>query len=99
MTASYAIQGELTVFTAHELKTALLSAMPSTGTLQLDLAEVSEFDGAGLQLLLAAGNEAKVRGGQLALAHATEKVDAVLRLTGLQDHFAKPASENQEIPS
>jgi anti-anti-sigma factor len=99
MTASYAIQGELTVFTAHELKTALLSAMPSTGALQIDLGEVSEFDGAGLQLLLAAGNEAKARGGQLVLADAPERVDAVLRLTGLQDHFAKPASESQEITS
>lgn len=97
MTASYVIQGELTVFTAHALKTDLLDAMPSTGLLNIDLSEVAEFDGAGLQLLLATQAEANARGCGLALVNATPKILAVLKLTGLQGYFSTPAHEHREI--
>jgi len=97
MSATYAIQGELTVFTAHELKSAVLAAMQPTGPLELDLSEVTEFDGAGLQLLLATQHEVAARAGGLHLKGAPAKVLAALRLAGLQNHFAISQTHSEEI--
>lgn len=53
MSAPLKIEGELTVFTVHELKSRLLAALGEGQPLQIDLGGVSEVDGAGIQLLLA----------------------------------------------
>lgn len=97
MTASIAIEGELTVFNAHEIKTRLLDAMSQQGALTLDLSEVSECDGAGLQLLLAARHEAEQRGGALRVSSPSKQVAAVLQLAGLPHHFETSESETPEV--
>lgn len=97
MNTSIAIDGELTVFTAHEIKTRVLAAMSQEGALNLDLSEVSEFDGAGLQLLLAARSEAVQRGGALQLTSPSDHVTAVLQLVGLSSHFDAAATNTQEV--
>ncbi len=97
MTTSIAIDGELTVFTAHEIKTRLLEAMASKSTLRVDLGEVTEFDGAGLQLLLAARHEAAQRESQLVLISPPAQIKAVLQLTGLIDHFETSEPDTQEV--
>ncbi len=93
MNTSFAIEGELTVFTAHEIKTRVLAAMPQEGALALDLSEVSEFDGAGLQLLIAARHEASQRGAGLHLVSPSSQVTAVLQLAGLSHHFDASQSD------
>lgn len=97
MKPSIAIEGELTVFTAHENKTRLLSAMSPQGDLTVELTDVCEFDGAGLQLLLAAQRESARRGGALRLARPSASVMAALQLTGLTDHFDVFACEDREV--
>lgn len=96
MNTSIAIEGELTVFTAHEIKTRMLGAMSPQGSLTVELGDVSEFDGAGLQLLLAAHHEAVRRGGALHLASPSSPVTAALQLTGLTQFFETSAPEAQE---
>lgn len=96
MTPSIAIEGELTVFTAHETKTRLLGAMSPQGDLSIELGDVSEFDGAGLQLLLATQHEANRRGGAMRLVSPSSHVSAALQLSGLTDHFDISAPAAQE---
>lgn len=55
------IEGELTVFAVHALKERLLAAMTSDAQVLVDVSEVSEVDGAGVQLLLAMRREAQER--------------------------------------
>lgn len=93
MKPTIAIEGELTVFTAHDHKARLLGAMSPQGELTVELADVCEFDGAGLQLLLAAHRESVRRGGSLHLAAPSFPVLAALQLTGLTDHFDVSTAE------
>jgi anti-anti-sigma factor len=99
MNTTIAIEGELTVFTAHDTKTRLLGAMSPQGELTVELGDVSEFDGAGLQLLLATHHEAARRGGALRLVSPSSHVSAVLQLAGLTDHFDISASAAEEATS
>ncbi len=46
------IEGEMTIFTAAELKKNLLDNLTACSELEIDLSQVSEMDTAGLQLLL-----------------------------------------------
>ena len=52
------IEGELTIFTAAEQKTQLLSFLKPLTTLEINLANVNEIDTAGLQLLILIKREA-----------------------------------------
>lgn len=97
MNTSITIEGELTVFTAHELKARLLAVMPTRSTLEIQLSEVTEFDGAGLQLLLAAKHEAALRESHLVLISPPAQVKAVLQLAGLRDHFEASEPDTQEV--
>ncbi|MEQ4617774.1 MAG: STAS domain-containing protein [Corticimicrobacter sp.] len=73
-TAHLEIAGELTIFTAQEMKTRLLGFIGAqtgntVGQIEIDLTDVTDIDTAGLQLMLLAKREA-------AQAHIT------LRCTG-----------------
>jgi anti-anti-sigma factor len=80
-----AIEGELSVYTAPALKARLLDALAEAGAgdLMLDLQAVSEVDGAGIQLLLAARREAALRGSKLALCNPTPVFAEAVALAGL----------------
>jgi anti-sigma B factor antagonist len=96
MSAPLTIEGELTVFTAHALKDRLMAALAQSTTLQVDLSGVSEVDGAGVQLLLAAKREAQQRGGTLALiGHPPQLIEA-LELADLAREFGDPLVLDQE---
>lgn len=49
-----ALTGELTIYTAAEVKAALADAMATGDALEIDLAGITEIDTAGLQLMLIA---------------------------------------------
>ncbi|MEJ7138406.1 STAS domain-containing protein [Amphibiibacter pelophylacis] len=64
--APLAIQGDLTIYRAAELRQTLLTALAQPGdTLALDLSGVTELDSAGLQLLLSARRTAQAGGRTL----------------------------------
>ncbi|MFT3859157.1 MAG: STAS domain-containing protein [Aquabacterium sp.] len=62
MSTRLPIEGELTVFAVHAIKDRILAALAEGEDLEVDLADVCEVDGAGIQLLLAARREAGLRG-------------------------------------
>jgi anti-sigma B factor antagonist len=85
---SLALAGELTIQTAAERKITLVEALEhaeqagATG-LDLDLAEVTELDTAGLQLLLMLQREAAHRGCRVRLAAMSQTVTDVLAIAHL----------------
>jgi len=78
-----AIEGEMTIFTAAEIKQALLDALSSSDELTADLSSVGEADTAGLQLLLMAYNEAVNAGKALHFVQPSAAVQEILQLSDL----------------
>jgi anti-sigma B factor antagonist len=85
-----AIEGELTIYTALELKDKLLNGLSANRELELDLSEVGEFDAAGLQLLVMIKQEASALGKELRFTGHTQVVLDLLDLSGLAGFFGDP---------
>lgn len=79
----FAVEGELTIYQAAELREALLRALGEPGELELDLAGVTEMDAAGLQLVLLARREAGSAGCGVRVTARSAVVDEVFGLCGL----------------
>ncbi len=84
------IQGELTIYTALELKDKLLSGLAAAEELELDLSGVGEFDAAGLQLLVMIKQEAAALGKVLRFTGHSQAVLELLDLSGLAGFFGDP---------
>jgi anti-sigma B factor antagonist len=86
----FAIDGELTIYRAAELKPVLLNALEGNKEVEIDLSAVSEVDTAGVQLLMMTKRAAQARGATLRLsAHSPAVVDA-LQLLDLAAFFGDP---------
>ena len=81
--AALAIEGELTIYRAAELKDAMLDAVRQHVAPAFDLSAVTEFDSAGLQLLLVARQEAARLGKTLRVQDAAAAVREVFALLGV----------------
>ena len=81
--AALAVEGELTIYRAAELKDALLDAVRQQSAPAFDLSAVTEFDSAGLQLLLVARQEAARLGKTLHVQGASAAVCDVFALLGV----------------
>ncbi len=93
--ASIAIEGELTIYRASELRDALqaaLAASAESGEFGIDLAAVTEMDSAGVQLLMAARKTALSAGRSLRLIDASPAVAEVLDTLQLGAHFFAPSA-------
>lgn len=86
----YRLVGELAVFHADELKSKLLECLPQQGAAEIDLAQVSEVDTAGIQLLLLAKREAVARGCRLNFTHHSEALLEAINLLNLARDFGDP---------
>lgn len=84
------IKGELTIFTAAELRRQLLEALATGRELEVDLAAVSEIDSAGLQLMVAAKREAAARQQLLHFTGHSPAVFEALELCKLSGHLGDP---------
>ena len=82
------VTGDMTVYAASELKTALLEQM-AAGHTALDLSEVQELDTAGLQLLLMLNRDLL---GGLRIVACSPGVRATLELTHLTRLIAAEAA-------
>jgi anti-sigma B factor antagonist len=84
---SLSLAGELTIQTAAEEKVALLAFLETTAgahaDVELDLADVTELDTAGVQLLLMARREARAQGRNLTLVTPSHTALEVLRIAHL----------------
>lgn len=83
----FAIEGEMTIFRAAELKAALLPQIEQAQEIEIDLSRVSEIDSAGLQLMIAAKLEAILRGKQLRFTGHSKAVMEMLDLCDLGSFF------------
>lgn len=84
------IEGEFTIYRAAELKPVLLEAVTRDGVVELDLSRVTEFDTAGLQLLMLAKRAAGAAGRELRLVRHSPVVVDVLQLLDLAAYFGDP---------
>ena len=80
-------EGDLNIYRAVEFRDALLKAIAGHGDLDLDCTAISEFDSAGLQMLLAARREIAAAGGRLRLISPGAALLDVLRLSGVDGRF------------
>ena len=85
-----AIVGELSIYTALELKDKLLTGLSTTEELELDLSEVSEIDAAGLQLLVMIKQQAAALSKILRFTGHSPVVLELLDLSGLAGFFGDP---------
>lgn len=91
--SSLQLDGELTIYRAAELKPLLLEAVGTAGgddalPLTLGLAEVTEIDTAGVQLLLLARREAAALGRPLLLQDPSPAVRDAFALLDLGAQFS-----------
>lgn len=82
-----AVQGEMTIYTAAELAAAWRPWLANPQSWELDLTQVPEMDGAGLQLLLLAQRELCSAGVALTLIALSPAVEQVLTLCRLASQF------------
>jgi anti-sigma B factor antagonist len=80
------IAGEMTIYTAADLKAELMTHLAQPGELEIDLSEVSELDSAGLQLLILAKRE----GRAMRLTGHSPAVLDVLDICNLAPYFGDP---------
>jgi anti-anti-sigma factor len=75
------VHGEMTIYRAGEVAQTLLTAIAAhQGDVSLDLSAVTEFDTAGLQLVLMARRLAESKGHRLDVVQPSECVAEVLGL-------------------
>jgi anti-sigma B factor antagonist len=78
------VDGEMTIYRASEVARTLLAAIAAhKGNVSLDLSAVTEFDTAGLQLVLMAQRLAESHGHHLHVVRPSECVAEVLGLCNL----------------
>ncbi|MCE2657518.1 MAG: STAS domain-containing protein [Rubrivivax sp.] len=85
---AWAMGPELTIAQAADSRAQLLSAMPDlVRDARLDMADVTEFDSSGIQLLLALRNSLAAQGQTLYLMRPSAVVRDALATFGLTEQF------------
>ena len=84
------IRGELCIYDAAELKSQLLKRLGQATSLELDLADVSEIDCAGFQLLYLLKREALAEGKKVSLVNHSQAVLEMLGLLNMEAYFGDP---------
>lgn len=86
----YAIEGEMTIYRAVELKQELLDKIVQHEEIEVDLSQVTEIDSAGLQLMVLAKLEAAVHDKRLRFDGHSAAVMEILDLSDLAGFFGDP---------
>lgn len=84
------VEGDMTIFRATELKETLLAALEMTNTLEVNLSGVTEFDTAGVQLLMLAKKAAQATEHELRLTGHSPAVLDAFELLQLVSYFGDP---------
>ena len=96
------LEGDFTIYTAAESKVQLLEALADANDVEINLAQVSELDSAGAQLLMLIKREALQKKIQLRLsAHSTAVLD-IFELYNLASFFGDPLlmpNDNSDVLS
>ena len=86
------LDGELTIYTAVEIKLRLMEAIGRSEQLEVDLSEISEVDTAGLQLLILGKQEAARLDRELHYVRHSDPVLELLDFCHLTDRFDASAA-------
>jgi anti-sigma B factor antagonist len=89
-TGRIALDGEMTIYTAADLKARLLNALAEGEELEVDLSGVSELDSAGLQIMVLLKREAGDQSKRVRFVDHSQAVLDVLDLTDLGSVFGDP---------
>jgi len=81
------IDGDMTIYRAHELMQQLLEAFGRSANVEIDLSGVTELDTAGLQLLMLAKKVAQANSTELHLTRHSPAVLDVFELLDLAPFF------------
>ena len=84
------IEGDMTIYTAFELKRELVPCLAKAPQLELDLSRVNEMDTAGLQLLILLKRETTKSGGRLALTAHSPTVTEIIDTFDMAAFFGDP---------
>ena len=84
------IEGEMTIYNAAELKEELMPLITDERELEIDLADITEIDSAGLQVLMLAKKERSQQGQALTLTNHSPSVLDVFELMDLVSYFKDP---------
>ncbi len=85
------VEGELTIYTAADIKEKIGALLHGGNTIEIDLAQVAEIDTAGLQLLLLAQRECARQEKTIAFSNPSEAVLACWSLSNLNSTFGVAA--------
>ncbi len=86
----FSIEGELTIFRVASLREGIALALDSSSEVEIDLSHVTEIDGAGLQLLMAAKLESIANDAHLSFIGHSNSVREMLDLCDLGGFFGDP---------
>ncbi|WP_338521933.1 STAS domain-containing protein [Pseudomonas batumici] len=89
-TPQLGIEGEMTIYTAAQLYAELAPFLERASALEIDLSQVTEIDGAGLQLLMLAKRETLRTGVALQLRGHSPAVLEVFELCDLAGTLGHP---------
>jgi anti-anti-sigma factor len=89
-TSHVTVENPLTIYTAASCKEHWVAALAEAEALELDVSEVAEIDGAGLQLLIMIKREAAEQGKPLSIVGHSPPVLEVLDLCHLAGFFGDP---------
>lgn len=84
------VEGEMTIYQALELKQGLMQCLHDCTEMEISLADVSEMDTAGFQLLVLAKREAARLGRPLRLVEHSQASLEVLDLLNMAAYFGDP---------
>lgn len=87
---SAALEGDLTIYNAMEVKASLLDYLRVADEVELDLSQVCEIDSAGVQLLMLAKHESVRRDKTLRLVSHSRAVLDIFELYNLAAFFGDP---------
>lgn len=82
-----ALDGEITIYRAADLKTTVLDALRKTRVLEIDLSGVTELDTAGLQVLMLAKQTAAADRRELRLLQHSPAVVEIFEMLDLVAFF------------
>ncbi len=88
--ARLSIAGDMTIYSAGDLKQALLSASQGSRTVELNLANVTDLDTAGIQLLVLVKREADRDQKAFVIIEPSDAVRAVLDMYRMNAYLLGP---------
>lgn len=84
------VEGEMTIYTAAQLKESLIAPIEDCESMQISLAKISEIDASGLQLLALVKREAAAQRKPLEFVAHSLAVLEMLDLCNLAGVFGDP---------